>query len=878
MKYGWVRTSFVHIFCAICVTFVALSATSGSAGRPHAAILKSGPAWQDVAALYRHAGYVTSVVGQKDMEGLTVTRTSTVVIPPRSLFPASARRQLSSYLKSGGTLVDLCPGALAYTHQPAAHKRVADFAVGGGYTVNRPASAGVTKVAGPGGGTALQFDARMVVDGELSVSMPLKRFRSGSMDMICFQAKGDYNIDVLKVAVNDSSGSTYAGFVELGRGWRSYALPMADLIEVTRESAPRPLDPAKAETVTLGISTLTTWKAATGSLAIGPVSLARSVRNAGVMTSAVARWRPQCARAKAAFPEWIVDPFLDAVRLPANTQVHLAGTTLLAQAGQCFAIQPAPVFRGEWKYEVGDELKRREMRRRPLLVAKALDGRWRTVAETRTMTDGPYKGASMVLFGVDSATYAPGTALGKALVRATDYVVRTPRIVKLRPATSKPGEDPAQHCCKVVFANPLSHPIGGELVIDVANGKMKARQPVALRPGLTEVEVKIGVVPADFPMTHFRWSAKLTTAQGEDTWADTVDLKRSLIEAAGYILDCQKAYRDGRFGEHFFTEIYAARLLHALGLRTGERKMIESGLRFCDMLVARQRPDGGIPLGYADNSGVIYTADDGTDVIGLLQIASWMNDAQRAKTYIEASRKYLAFREALYVTPEKSARLQEQFGKDAAGTKVGNYGLGILKSDYIKGDRVPWPELKTEERGVPFVLTISMGAPAAMQLLDPKPEYLAVVKRDADEYLTGYYPMSKSSHFAAECVFWMRQALTDKPTQAGFDAKIRQFMPFTLGEADGAFYFQARGSLRLLSMAYYRRFIADEPHVRAAMLQSIWDACSHSSSYSMASVGAHFPVVSYGPSEGGFRYVTYTSIGLVEILQPGSTLLGPKRP
>ncbi len=825
------------------------------------AVLNDGPAVSDIQKLYQQAGYAVALDSEADLANLKAPETALLVIPPKSVFPPNARRGLNRYLAEGGNVADLSPQAFNYDPKPVDPKPIVDFGKEGGYTVTKPESGAYTVINLPGGKSkGIHLASKYVYDGELFVSIPLEAHRSADRSVVCFDAKGDYDIDALRLTLEDDSAAKYVAFVELGRDWRRYTLSFADFVRVGEEKNPAPVEPAKVRLLTLGVHYKVVWKDVRGSFSLGQVSLAKASRFAGVPTSYIMKWRNRYARSGAPFPDWIIDPF----QLPQH-------------------------FRGTEDMEIGDALKVTDMRRAPIPLAKS-SGRQVTASEIRTFTGGPYAKSSLILFSIEGGDYAPGKPLAKALISASDLVTRTCRIAKVTPITTPADEKPTQLRCKVSVLNPLSTSVSGRVTVTVADGLMHGSETARLKPGgFTDVTVNLGEAPQAFPMTRFKWRAEVEAGGRHDALADTVDVERSLIQAAIYMMNVQKGHPDGRFSIYFFTDIYTARTLFALsnylrapavwernadllaGLKPHD--FAESAFRFCDMVVSRQTAEGGISIGYAERDNLLFTADDGTIVLGLLQIASQMGDDARAKRYTEAGRKYFKFRESLYISAEKSKRLQEQFGKDAPGTREGLYGLGLLNSDMLKKNGEHWPEPKIEERGIQWVMPISMGAVAALDLMNPSsPEYHPVVLRDAAEIINQDYGIGRSSYFHVECLFWMRQAITDPDIRAKLLTKIEQFIPQVLGADDTPYYFQGRGALHWLNLAYYRQ-IEDSARTRAPMAQGVWQLCSESSGGSLKGIADRFPSTAYGPSCGGYRTVAYGSIALMELLKPGSTRL-----
>lgn len=850
-----------------------------AAASPTAAILNDGPEIGGLQTLYQQAGYSVRLMGETDLAGLSAPDVSIFVIPPKSVFPPDGRRYLHRYLTEGGNLAVLSPRAFDYVPRPVDPIPIVDFGREGGYTVTKPETA-VSKVIDIPADRrkGIRLTSEFMAHGDLSVNIPLVRHRAADRDMLCVKAKGGYDIVILMLTLEDDDGNRYVAFTDLTRGWKEYAVPMADFAPVSEDKDAPSIDPARAKTLTVSASTRVVWKGAKGHLGVGPISLAKSSRFPGVTTSEVLKWRAACIRTKAVFRDWAIDPFLDSRKL-ANRQ--------------SWEVPGIPAYRGFEDGKVEDVIRLSESRR--VAGLQHLDhGRPVTVLESRVYSDGPYRRAAMILSGLEAGGVWTDDPLGSLLIAASNKMVREPTIVRITPETTPDSVRPTQFLLRVSVLNPQDVALDGRVSVTAANEMIGGVHPVTLRPReLTEVVVNLGSIDEEFPMKRFSWSVNLDACGTRDVMSDTVDVERSIIKAAQYALDLQRRHADGRYSIYFFTDIYTARMLFALsrylenpdvwernrellaGMKPSDFR--NSAFRFCDMIAAIQSPEGSIPIGYADHRGDMYTADDGTIVLGLLQIASWLpKDDPRAQRYLEVARRYFVFRESMYITPEKSACLQEQFGQGARGTNAGWYGVGVLRSDMFGDDKTIWPDLRPEGRGYQWVMPISMGAVAGLRLLDPSnARYAEVVARDAAEYIGKDYPVSRSSYFHIECLYWMLQAADDPEIRAHLIRKIEQGLPYLLGSSDTLLYFEGRGALHWLNLAYRREQIGDDDRTRAAMLSGIWSLCSESSNYSMLRMADQFPMTTFRPPIGAYRCIVHGSIALMEMLDPGSTQLAP---
>ena len=176
-------------------------------------------------------------------------------------------------------------------------------------------------------------------------------------------------------------------------------------------------------------------------------------------------------------------------------------------------------------------------------------------------------------------------------------------------------------------------------------------------------------------------------------------------------------------------------------------------------------------------------------------------------------------------------------------------------------------------------MPISVGAICALYRLDPTQAACAeVIRRDAAEYLgKDCYPLSRVSYFHVEGLLWLLQAVADDPTREALRERIESSARYALGDAVGLTYFQGRGALHWLNLATARALLGDSPAARAGLAQLAWTMASESTALSLDGLAERFPTSVYGPSAGGYRCLAHSAIALMELLQPGSTLLPPER-
>ena len=863
------------------------------------------PAGADVTGLvelYAGGGFEVVTLDDRALERLPEAGVSLLVIPPGAKFPAAARRALSDFLRNRGSMAVLAPTAFDYAPGCTDPLLVTALAEGGRDYRLVTAAPGDTAVSweaipGAGGAVGMHIATNRVGLGDIVVEIPVAEVRDPDRTVLCFAAKGGYNVDILYLRLIDLSGQAWFSFVELDREWKQYAVSLADFRLRSTEpgTADAVIDPANIGRLTMGMARSLLWTERPGSFGIGPVYLGSGSARELVPTSEVLKWRVQFEHYGIRPPEWVVDPFLDAERYEGDLSVRAvdSGRVIpLPAAGGRSAVWrvPPPVSeRGREDVTLQEVFQdRHDVRRIPLLEIVGEGGRViGNAAEIRLFNGGYYRGSSMALFGIENGDYRPGTELGEALLDASRYLVLTPRIQRVTANAHRNFVNPLELSLEVLVSNPFDFTLEGEIEVRVADGLMKGTRTFALRPRTTDtVRVAVGAVPKEFPFLDFTWSVELKTAHGGDAIRDRVRAEEVLIEAAKHMMTVQESHEDGRFSHYFFQDIYGARAMLALGLHLQDPEIsrrnqevldglsgddfIRSALRFADMLVERQREDGAFPMGYHEHRGMHFIADLGSLALGLVQMASWLDEPRRT-AYLEAVKKYFELRETFYISEERAETLRKLYGGNSQGIVPGSYGLGFLGMDYFSG--ASWPETRREPRGPWWVLPVSMGFNGGMARLGQGLAFEEVARRDALEYLRAGY--SAESHFHSEGVFWLYYGLDDPQIKDRLLTLLRRTaIPAVLGtRAYDWFDLAGRGALRWLVPVYFRNFIEDIPDVRVAIVRALWEMGSKSASFSIRELGERYPSTVYGPAVDTLRYAAFGSIWLMELVKPGSTLL-----
>ncbi len=857
-------------------------------------------------AILEEAGYSVDLLDTAGAATVDESATGVVVIPPGARFPAGARRALDRYRREGGNLVVLEPRAFDYSVEAANPVTLLDFDEADDYRLREPMSSDVNpepvitayRIEVPGTeSTGLHVETKLIGDGNVLVEIPMESHRRENRSVLGFHTRGDFDVTILYLAIRDTRGRDWVSFVEMDREWGYFEVPLANFLPAADdlESGVDRLDPAEADRLSIGMNRWILWPEVGGSFSLGPVTLLEPAAGVAGTTSSVSPWHLQHERAGAAHPFWIDDPFLDsrpldgAVRVEATPWGERLASFSQAVSGELRSVPPPASERGRERTELIEVLDRDDVQRRPLLEARDADGRpVGTVAEVRHFNGGRYAGSSLALFGLPKDAYREGGE-AEPLLRETLRHLAGPRIVRAAALSPRAGDDDALGV-RLRVHNPQAESFSGRVRVILDGGRLDGSRLIRVAPGATrEVEVSLGDVPEGFPGKGFAWEAVLLDAAGTkvDVLEDRVDLDRMLAQVARYCLELQEEHRDGRYSHHFFSDIYGARFLLAYARHLREngasesaraelgeltwRDLTDSAFRFGDMIVERQREDGAFPMGYGEHRDIIFVADLGSICLGLVQMATWINDPRREQ-YIDVARRYFEFRQSFYVDEEKAAELEAAFGEDPDRIRPGFYGIGLLGSDYFDGGR--WDGIRREERGRWWVLPVSLSFLGALVQVDDSPEFREVAERDTRYFVQGDFPIRDVSYFHVETLFWMYYALEDPDLRASIREKLKEFLPTVLtGKEYDELDYQGRGILRWLSLQYYQRYFEDSARTRGGLVKGLWTTGSGTSSYSLNAVADKYPRTVYGPSIGAFRYHAYAGIWLMELLEEGSSLL-----
>ena len=470
-----------------------------------------------VNKLFKSAGFKTLIVDEIDLKGLAGLRPSMIVIAPQMKFPPVCRKSLAEYLSTGGNLMVLSPKAFDYDITVTDKVAVAKFGHLQTTMLSKPVGPFYGKqiteelVSAPGiPGPALLVKMPKITD--VFIEIPLEEFRSSERSVICFSAKGDYEVNVLTLKITDESGKEWVAFKPLKRDWQYMQITMADFLSIDSKIDDVQLDPSKVVNLSIGITTKLIWGDKEGSFGISTVYLAGTSSYAGVPSHELRRWRIALQEFGIEHPEWVISPYLDASIIKNIPRIQIADSNSIAFHGSAFSIPPIEL-NAQSRAQLGsdkqivDELKRDSMRRVPILYALDENGKViGNVGEIRFLTGGYYSGSAMALFGLQDADYS-NSLLTKVIIETTRYILTVPKTLQVTANTAK--NDTEELVLEILVSNPLKKEVNADISVSVANSLLKGEKQIKLPAGNTKITtLSIGKISDDFPLTKFGWKVE----------------------------------------------------------------------------------------------------------------------------------------------------------------------------------------------------------------------------------------------------------------------------------------------------------------------------------------------------------------------------------
>ena len=829
-----------------------------------------------------------------------------LVLAPVAPCPPESRLAISRFLREGGSVFVV--GAKAFDYRPVPENPVFLRRFFKRPKIIHPlreqpsvAALGLegaqqTELSDPNGNPALRFHTETMGMDDTMVRFRAAKTRSAKRTVLTFSARGSNYAELLTLEIIDQDGGRWIHFVPVTGVWANYAVSLADFMPAGWSDAEIPyplLDPAKIETIDIGINTLTVWREKPMAFSIGSVALAEDASGFYTPTSALLALRLPYREVGITAPTWIFDPF--AGRVPMTSNITLisrkgfgkASTQTLAGLSSVWRCPPPYMEHPGTK--MGTDCKRaydtkkdRALRRIPLWEGISGSGVPEGVAaELRFFAAGDSLGAGVGLFGFDPPEFFKKQELVSSLLAGLDFTLFSPRILAVTPNTTKaePREQ-ARPTLDITVYNPTDRILRGTLHAEAGNGRVFGESPVDLpRRGKATRVLELSEVPADFPFTSFDWKVSYETGKGGDVLVESVDVERTLLRAFTHLLTLQQTHDDARFSHHYFGDAYGVRAMF-LYLNWLERnpehlrenadlwaginpEAIEAAARrFVEMLLSRQDEEGFIPMGYGEHHNSSNIADGGQISLCLAQISSRINDAPLQSRIANFTRRFIDMTESFYIDKALSGRLTAEYPEQAEknNTCAGHYGLGL-----VRGKRTltgPW-----------WVLPDIMGIQAFMASTDSSPVYRDIIERNTRFYLDAGY--SAAGYFQAEALVWAYLTIPDDVVRNRIKERLQNsfFSTLVAGKENDFLQFGCRGTLRTLSLLYYRNIVGDSAGARAVLLKQIWGVGSESSNVSIRRQAEMYPRSRHGESLAAAKLSAYSAIWIMELLDPGCTLL-----
>ncbi|MDH7571696.1 MAG: hypothetical protein QHJ73_19120, partial [Armatimonadota bacterium] len=308
---------------------------------------------------------------------------------------------------------------------------------------------------------------------------------------------------------------------------------------------------------------------------------------------------------------------------------------------------------------------------------------------------------------------------------------------------------------------------------------------------------------------------------------------------------------DGTYSGIAFVDNRGVRVVLALYALTGNQRYLQSALRWGEVTMARQRPDGGYRMGYGITSAgeSCFVADGGEIAIAIARLALDAPPRQRAR-YRASLARYMAFRES-FRCPE------------------GGIGVGYSQTDFsvrptVRLDevrRIYAPELN------PYTIGCSLASASAHAVLFGTAVERVQAIRDARWLLAHLGDAPSGATIESLC--WAHHLLPDASLRADIESELRERLLARLCGSSSAWWLGSDGrhALNLDGLVYALHTFAPEPAVRAEAARAV---------YAFAAEGSPWSVYSLRREPewrmADWIFLCYAGVGLADAVRPGITL------
>lgn len=815
--------------------------------------------------------------------------------------PSESRPTISKYLANGGNIIVVGSASFDYRPKPVNPVVVVDFKNIDDYQIIEPSRtprlASMDKPAiqivdlPNSTGKGLEFATEKRGMRDIYAQFSIVKEAAPNRSVLTFKAKGNHYMDLLSLQIKDRDNKKWITFVPLSLDWGDYTVSLADFIPEGWDAADMEyplLDPSGIDSLAMGTNLMTVWREKGMAFAIADVSLCENETDIYAPTSALRPLSLPFQENETTLPQWIIDPFFQSMSIKDAVHIISAKDSPFGEIAQQ-TVQDVTILantlaefpgslNGTDTKSIYDHRLDREKRVIPLLTTD--DGN--IVARLDIHAGGSYKHSSIAVFGFSPQSIVAQPQLRNTLVGVADYILHTPRVLKTTINTTiQKNKESVVPKFVITLQNPTAKTVKGKLSLHI-EGIPQKKVDVEISPGETlDRIIKFGEVPTGFSFQQFDWIIELETPDSHDRINETVDVERSMLQAFIHLVNAQKKYPDGRYSHHYFGDAYGVRAMLAyldflernpehlaknmdLWAKISPNDILGSAIRFCDMLVERQQPNGALPMGYSEHASGYNVADGGQMVLALFQLSRYVKDEMKRKAYLDVCYRFLDWAETFYISETKSDSLKvsipEEYTKGNA--TAGLYGLGQAGRS-------------RQETGPSWVLADILAAQVYAAYIDDHPNnelYRKIADRNVKFYINARY--SAAGYYQAEALFWVWLTTNDKTIKKTIreNLDLSFLPPLYQGKLNDMYDLGSRSTLRALPLLYYQQFISNTASNRAVLLKYIWSFGANTSMSAMRFLSQTFPKPVHGESLAAAKYAALSALWSMELLETGSTL------
>ena len=852
-------------------------------------------------------GFTVRRVGYNEIDLIDINTAKNLLISGEHTLHPDVRKKTDAFVKQGGNLIMIGTKAFDYSPVPVNPVSVVDFTNQSSYSVVRQVrkeralslDEPIIRIGTDtlGNNAFEMFTVRRAMP-DYMVSISVVDKKAPDRSVVVFSAKGNAYMDLLALEIVDSDNQKWFSFVPLTNEWANYAVSMADFIPENWSDAQTAyplLDPDKVQTLYLGVNLMTLWKEKAMYLGLSNVALARNNQPYYTPTSALNILRLPFFENDMSIPDWTFNPMSQSSVLTGSHtlirkdtypfgQAQLVGANNIAAIPRTSINHPGSATGTDTKkdYDFRDEREKRIIS----IFETGSSYPAKQIARLEIPTGGQYAGSTITLFGVQPTSLIDNPVLSKSLTDALVYVNSKPVVAAalINTTSSSTFTRSVVPSLKVTLKNPLKESVSGQLRIDIGKGKMTKEVPFSIgAERLFSMDVLLPDVPVDFQMNKFDWSITLNAGTHQDYFEDQVDIERSMLIAFRHLINAQNTFPDGRYSNHYFGDAYGVRAMFAfleyakkhpdclqrnadIWESISLQDIENSAYRFFDMLVDRQLENGALPMGYEEHARGYNVADGGQIVLSVAQSLRYVEDEAKKNSYLNLIYKFADWAETFYIDSARSEQIKVLYPEEylKGSGIIGHYGLKQSGTNQII-------------YGPSWVGSCILPVHVYLAYQNIHPDnntqnfYKSIADRNIDFYINS---MSARGYYQAEALFWTYVSVQDQLLKEKMILNLNEnWIPYmTRGLENDMFSVGGRNTLYVLSMIYYRRFIQENPSIRATQLKYLWTFGSETSCNGMGRISEALPKPVHGESLTATKYAALSALWCMELLDPTSSL------